>query len=263
MLTVTSSIFTGNTGADGGGIFNYGTSIITNSTFTGNTFEVSNCGELCGGTGGISNSSGPLAIANSTFTGNRGGIFNHGSIESAVLRNTIIANSPSSGSCGGAITDGGHNLDDGTTCGFSTANGSLSNTDPQLDPAGLRSNGGPTQTIALLPTSPAIGAGDQTVCAAAPVNNLDQRGFVRPGSGHTQCSIGAYEADGTAPSSCIGDCGGTHTVAVNDIITLVDIALGTAQPSACASGVPSGADVTVAVIVQAVNNALNSCGEGQ
>ena len=47
--------------------------------------------------------------------------------------------------------------------------------------------------------SPAIDAGDQAVCAAAPVNNLDQRGFVRPGTGHTQCSIGAYEADATAP----------------------------------------------------------------
>ena len=28
------------------------------------------------------------------------------------------------------MTDGGHNLDDGTSCSFSSANGSLSNTDP-------------------------------------------------------------------------------------------------------------------------------------
>jgi hypothetical protein len=46
---------------------------------------------------------------------------------------------------------------------------------------------------------------------------------------------------------------------VNEIITLVNIALGTAQPSACASGVPSGAEVNVALIMQAVNNALNGC----
>jgi hypothetical protein len=44
---------------------------------------------------------------------------------------------------GGSVTDGGHNLDDGTSCDFTTANASPSNTDPQLDPAGLQPNGGP------------------------------------------------------------------------------------------------------------------------
>ena len=37
----------------------------------------------------------------------------------------------------------------------------------------LASNGGPTQTMALGSGSAAIDAGDNTVCAAAPVNNLD------------------------------------------------------------------------------------------
>jgi hypothetical protein len=85
--------------------------------------------------------------------------------------------SDAGGNCGvdtaSAITDGGHNLDDGTMCGFSIANGSLNNADPQLDPAGLKDNGGPTQTIALQPGSPAINAGSETICAAPPVNNLD------------------------------------------------------------------------------------------
>jgi hypothetical protein len=111
-------------------------------------------------------------------------------------------------------------------------------------------------------SSPAIDAGDQAVCAAAPVNNLDQRGFVRPGTGHTQCSIGAYEADATAPQACIGDCDVGGSVTVDEILTLVNIALGTAQPSACLHGVPSGADVNVALIIQAVNNALSDCGAG-
>jgi len=64
---------------------------------------------------------------------------------------------------------------------------------------------------------------------------------------------------GSPPTSCAGDCGGTQSVAVNNIITLVNIALGTAQPAACAHGVPTGAEVTVAVIIQAVNNALHGC----
>jgi hypothetical protein len=58
--------------------------------------------------------------------------------------------------------------------------------------------------------------------------------------------------------ACAGDCTGTHTVAVNDIITLVNIALGTVQPSACLRGVGSG-PVTIVVIIQAVNNALDGC----
>jgi hypothetical protein len=63
----------------------------------------------------------------------------------------------------------------------------------------------------------------------------------------------------TTPIPCVGDCSGRHTVTVNDVIMLVNIALGTAQPSACPDGVPSGTDVNVALIIQAVNNALNSC----
>jgi photosystem II stability/assembly factor-like uncharacterized protein len=62
------------------------------------------------------------------------------------------------------------------------------------------------------------------------------------------------------PSSglCIGDCDGTDQVTVNEILTLVNIALGNAEASACPAGVTAGA-VDIAVILQAVNNALNGC----
>src|SRR5207249_5632190 len=119
---------------------------------------------------------------------------------------SILADSTSGGNCGGTIADGGHNIDDGTPCGFTgagcatTTGTSFCTTNPLLDPAGLASNGGPTQTIALGSMSPAINHGDETICAAPPVNNLDQRGFVRPGMGATNCSIGAYEFD-AAPSA--------------------------------------------------------------
>jgi len=49
-------------------------------------------------------------------------------------------------------------------------------------------------------------------------------------------------------------------VTVDEIITLVNVALGNAQPSACPHGVPSGTAVDVAVILQAVNHALSGCG---
>ena len=49
-------------------------------------------------------------------------------------------------------------------------------------------------------------------------------------------------------------------VTVNEIIVLVNIALGSAEPAACAAGIPSGAHVDVALIIQAVNSTLNGCG---
>jgi photosystem II stability/assembly factor-like uncharacterized protein len=61
---------------------------------------------------------------------------------------------------------------------------------------------------------------------------------------------------------CVGDCRGTHTVAINDLITLVNIALGTAQPGACSDGGrPIGGAIDIAVIMEAVNNALHGCGD--
>jgi hypothetical protein len=89
------------------------------------------------------------------------------------LKNTIVANSPSGGNCAGTITNGGYNLDSGTSCGFGTANNSLSGEDPLLGP--LADNGGPTWTHALLEGSPAI---DKGVAVAG--ITTDQRGVARP-----------------------------------------------------------------------------------
>jgi hypothetical protein len=63
----------------------------------------------------------------------------------------------------------------------------------------------------------------------------------------------------TAPPLCVGDCDGGSTVTIGELITLVNIALGSAQPSACAHGVPDGVAVDIALLIQAVNNALNGC----
>jgi len=58
---------------------------------------------------------------------------------------------------------------------------------------------------------------------------------------------------------CVGDCNGDGQVTVNEILTLVNIALGNADATACPNGIPSGAQVDVALILTAVNNALNGC----
>jgi hypothetical protein len=174
------------------------------------------------------------------------------------------------------VTDGGHNIDDGTTCGFtgtgctSTSGSSFCNTTPVLDPSGLQNNGGPTQTIALCTgpgapsagctgASPAINAGDESVCSAPPLNNLDQRGYVRPGAGAANCSIGAYEFNSPG-APCAGDCNGDGQVTVDEILTMVNIALGNTPVTACEAGDANhDGQITVDEILAAVNNALNGC----
>ncbi len=62
------------------------------------------------------------------------------------------------------------------------------------------------------------------------------------------------------PPSCAGDCDGSNEVTVNEIIAMVNIALGSAPASTCAAGdVDGNGEITVNEIVSAVNKALGSC----
>jgi fibronectin-binding autotransporter adhesin len=211
-LTVTDSTFSGNHAADSGaGIANFGTLTVSGSTFSGNS------GDFDGG--GIYNEGELLKVTNSTFFGNKGGfggggiisyggpvevvnstISNNTSFEGAggiyggmfTLRNTIVANN-AGGNCGWLparppVVDGGYNVDDDGTCGFTQATGSLPNTNPLLDSDGLQDNGGPTQTIALQPESPAVDLVGQGAC---PPPTTDQRGVQRPQG--ESCDSGAFE----------------------------------------------------------------------
>jgi hypothetical protein len=58
---------------------------------------------------------------------------------------------------------------------------------------------------------------------------------------------------------CVGDCNENGQVTVDELITLVNVALGDAEPSACPHGVPSGTEVDIALLLRAVNNALGRC----
>jgi len=194
-LTMSNSTLSGNSTAApatdlGGGMANFlGTVVVTNSTFAGNSASYG---------GGILNL-GALTIANSTVSGNSalntGGIYNSG-FGTLVIKNTIVANTSSGGNCsstGGYFTSYGHNLSDDATCAFS-GTGDLNSIPAGLDPSGVQDNGGPTRTIALLATSPAVDAipvSPTNYCTeidgVTPVAT-DQRGVARPqGFG---CDIG-------------------------------------------------------------------------
>jgi len=99
----------------------------------------------------------------------------------------------------GVITDQGYNLESGTDCGF-TASTSQQNTNPQFQ-GGLQNNGGPTQTIALQPSSPAVNRIPVNTGPGCTTGGTDQRGQPRPDRillllPESTCDIGAYEVQG-------------------------------------------------------------------
>jgi hypothetical protein len=61
-------------------------------------------------------------------------------------------------------------------------------------------------------------------------------------------------------SPCTGDCDGMGSVTVDEILTMVNIALGNADVSTCNAGdANNDGQITIDEILTAVNNALNGC----
>ena len=202
-LTIDSSLIERNTAQiAGGAVENWGRLTVTNSTFSGN--QTRNSFDPEGSVGGAIdnqqfNPDTSLTLESSTVTDNTaayrgGGIATSIEIPTTVRNSIVAGNHVPDGdgddypNCLGAPTSGGHNLEDGTSCGFS-APGDL-NAEPKLAP--VADNGGPTNTRALLAGSPAIDAGALVDCPA-----LDQRGFTRPVG--AACDIGAFELGSGPP----------------------------------------------------------------
>src|SRR5262249_40371298 len=125
-----------------------------------------------------------------------GGIFNDGSatVHTLNLVNTIVFN-PSGAATdpdvSGPITATQNSLFSSNVASQIDTNGDLGgnqlNANPMLGP--LQGNGGPTQTLALLPGSPAIHAGT-SISPLGDIPTTDQRGLPRP-QGATD--IGAFQ----------------------------------------------------------------------
>ena len=60
---------------------------------------------------------------------------------------------------------------------------------------------------------------------------------------------------------CTGSCNGDDEVTINELLTMVNIALGNASLADCEPGdVNQDGEITVNEILAAVNNALGGCG---
>ena len=199
-LTMSDSLLAGNTSWDlGGAITNDGQMTVTNSTVTGNNSYF--------GTGGIVNR-GTMTVINSTVVGNGtgvpppytpatdfidsgvvGGIENDGSL---LLRNSIVggnglmidadpADATPRDISGDVDPASSHNLiGPGGSGGLADGvNGNIVVTNAaDLGLGPVADNGGPTWTVALLPGSPALDAGNNALAVDPAGNPLttDQRG---------------------------------------------------------------------------------------
>jgi len=204
----------GSASLDGGGLDNKGTATLNDCTISGNSAK-NNGGGLgddgtatltdCTISGNSANGGGGLVIGGmASLTGctisgnyasvNGGGLYNKGT---ATLQNTIVAGNTGSGSSasdikGSVAGSSSYNLigtggPGGLTNG--TENNIVLTSLAGLGLAPLGAYGGPTETMALLPGSAAIGAG-----AAVSGLTTDQRGAPRPTSGAVD--IGAFQDQG-------------------------------------------------------------------
>jgi predicted outer membrane repeat protein len=208
-LNLQDAAVTGNVGDEGAGVHVHGTLNLDRVTFANNMatsggaiyFHRADGGSLTNvtlssnsaTTGGAIWTDTVISVTNSTIANNTAvfgaGIYRSGG-GNVMLRNSILDNNGSNANA--ALNSGGFNLDSDGTALLGGAGDRVA--DPLLDP--LADNGGPTNTHALRPGSPAI---DPAGLAGAPAT--DQRGSARD----ALPDVGAYEFSASLPVGPIGD----------------------------------------------------------
>jgi hypothetical protein len=246
----------GNTANDekGGGIFIYGGSAtITDSSITNNNagrgngggianwygnVSISDCtisGNSCSFSSGIENYGGSMALTNSTLSGNSGGpaLANgdgcaatvtdctiSGNVDGGIkddgstvyLYGTIVANN-SAVDLNGSFA-GTHNLI-GDGSGELSSSTNILDENPDLGPLG--NYGGSTQTMSLLPGSPAIGHG------SAFGITTDQRGQLRPNSSNGTYDIGAFQTGPIVVNTLVDGPDNYGQLSLRQAINLADV----------------------------------------
>ncbi len=182
-----STVAHNSAGSGGGGLYLNGTVTLTNDTVADNSASSSGGGIYLFGAG--------LTLDNDTVAGNTasssGGVYLSQFATLTPYDSIVDGNTAPLGAdvfnSGGTFTSQGHNLY-GSSSGVTWTGSDIPNANPLL--GGLQNNGGSTQTIALLPGSPALGAGGTSGVTVA----TDQRGFARTVNG--AIDVGAFENQG-------------------------------------------------------------------
>ncbi|MGB8215004.1 MAG: choice-of-anchor Q domain-containing protein [Anaerolineales bacterium] len=238
-LTITNSTISNNTADAGGGIFSEGapTLNMTNDTLAGNVAQA-------GDGGGMDVYDNLDELTNVTVSGNDaekgGGIENFSGIGSVYLADTLIAGNSATVSdpdCYETFVSEDNNLvGDTTGCTLTgTTTHDITGVAPML--GSLANNGGPTKTMALLPASPAIDAGNNSTCAST-----DQRGVARPVGAF--CDIGAYEFQPNSTTKIIFAVPNPSKIGQN-VTVLVFVSGGTGTPTGTVAITGTDANCTI------------------
>lgn len=246
-----------NTGQGGGIYVNSGTALVrlTNSTISGN--------ESTQDGGGIYMESGEIRLRNTTIVDNvadsdgdssglGGGLYIPPAAPSLwvtvgnnlIARNTLGSGFSSGVDCYGTLNSLGTNLIGVVNSCLGLVASDLSGTSSTpLHPriGALSNNGGLSPTYRLQFNSPALDAGQDSICNGSPVFGVDQRAYSRlnadgnndGGADGDACDIGAFERAGTAPTATA-----TGTATPTTTGTATATATGTTTGTATSTATP-------------------------
>ena len=247
-LTISDSTISGNSAANlGGGVvfFDAGLGhVFTNVTISGNQAARGGGLEFFPTVNGT-----PVpSLDNCTIADNVAhGVVNStpafgGGVEANLsIANSIIAGNVSDldqgADCTGTLTSGGYNLiQDTQNCTITgDTTGDITGVGPNIGP--LADHGGPTETHALLPGSPAIDAGSPALAGSGngACEAVDQRGVARPVG--PRCDIGAFEGDSTGTTATTSTTlTTTSTSTTHPGVTTTSVATATTTTTTVATG---------------------------
>lgn len=209
-------------------------------------------------------------------------------VDTLPLSLTLISASASQGSCSGArtITCDIGNLASGASASITiavrpTAAGQVTNTADVIanEPDTMLDNNTasavtsierapPTPTPTISPTAPPTSTSTPTrtsTLRSTPSPTSTQRPTsttTRPPQPTNTRTASMTQSPSRTPTvrPCVGDCNGNKDVTVNELITMVGIALGSAPLSACTAGdADRNGQIAINEIITGVNNALDGC----